>query len=235
MHFLTSFYWESDTGSAKQDSIAIQSVLTKRGPMVMACVCDGSLGLTQGEIASGYLVERITDWFYHTLMSECQNGVNSTQIRKSGYRLLYSIDLDLKNYAKKKKIQVGSTVTMLLLLQRRYFIFKIGDSGVYRLRVRMKQMSRNLMYNESALNKSVGAGIWIKPECLQGLYRKNDAFLLCTDGFRHYTSENVLQTLFCDTQIKGEKEAYRRMREVGMRNRERGEKNAISAIYIKVL
>lgn len=235
MHFLTSYYWESGRRMINQDSIAIQSAITKKGPMIMACVCDGLGGLEQGEVASGYLVEKITDWFYHAFMRECQCGVRSTFVRKAGYRLFYAIDKELKAYAKKKNLQLGSTMTMLLLVQKRYYIFHIGDSRVYRIRGRMKQMTIDHTLNESTLTKCVGSGTWHKPDCIQGFYRKNDSFLLCSDGFRHYTSKDILQELFCGTQIANEKEAYKRLKEVGTRNLERGEKDNISAVYIKVL
>ncbi len=235
MHFLTSYYWESGRRTINQDSIAIQSVTTKKGPMLMACVCDGLGGLEQGEIASGYLVEQITDWFYNALTRECQCGACGTRIRKSGYRLFYSVDQELKMYAKRKNIQLGSTMTMLLLVQRRYYIFHIGDSRAYRIQRQMKQMTQDHTWNEYTLTRCVGSGIWDRPDCTQGFYRKNDSFLLCTDGFRHYISKDILQTLFRGTQIRDEKEAYRRMKEVGTRNIERGEKDNISAIYIKVL
>ena len=56
MKYLTGVYWErGSTAKSNQDAVVLLQVLTARGRVMMAAVCDGMGGLAQGEVASGYV------------------------------------------------------------------------------------------------------------------------------------------------------------------------------------
>ena len=60
MQYVTAVYWNRGSVAAcNQDSLTLQQVLTGRGRVLMAAVCDGMGGLQQGETASGYMTERL--------------------------------------------------------------------------------------------------------------------------------------------------------------------------------
>ena len=65
MRYLTGVYWcRGRVAQGNQDSVVLLQVLTARGRVLMAAVCDGMSGLAQGETASGYVTERLQEWFY---------------------------------------------------------------------------------------------------------------------------------------------------------------------------
>ena len=73
MRFLTGIYWHrGSVAMDNQDSIVLHQVLTARGRVLMAAVCDGMGGLEQGEWASGYVTKRLLEWFYEFLLRAVQ-------------------------------------------------------------------------------------------------------------------------------------------------------------------
>ena len=43
--------------------------------MVFALICDGIGGLDGGEIASGFVAERMTEWFYKEALNLLKKGI----------------------------------------------------------------------------------------------------------------------------------------------------------------
>ena len=59
MQYLTGVYWcGAGASRANQDAVVLQQVLTRRGRVLMAAVCDGMGGLSAGGEASGYVAGR---------------------------------------------------------------------------------------------------------------------------------------------------------------------------------
>ncbi|MBE5895005.1 MAG: serine/threonine-protein phosphatase, partial [Lachnospiraceae bacterium] len=59
--------YEKGCRERNQDSLALHRMMTQRGEVVLAAVCDGLGGMDAGEIASGYVAERLSIWFYEDL------------------------------------------------------------------------------------------------------------------------------------------------------------------------
>ena len=60
-----------------QDSVVLQQVLTRRGRVLLAAVCDGMGGVSRGGEASGYAAVQLRKWFYTELfamMRQCSFG-----------------------------------------------------------------------------------------------------------------------------------------------------------------
>lgn len=110
-----------------QDSLSIQKMQTKAGEILMAILCDGIGGLHHGEMASGYIVETLTIWFYEELPFLLKRNVAATVLQNQVLKQLYIIHGTLKNYGKKKGFHLGSTMSMLLIIRNRYYFFHIGD------------------------------------------------------------------------------------------------------------
>lgn len=235
MEFLSAYYWNRGKRRKNEDSLTVQSVLTKRGPLYMACICDGIGGLGQGEFASGYIVEALTNWFYEELIKHTQAGILSRNIRKSYCRKLYSIHEELKKYGEKKGKQLGSTCTCLVLTRKEYYIFYVGDTSVYRIRRKARLLTKDHVKGERVLTQCIGSGIWKKPDCIRGSYRKEEGFLVCSDGYRRDMKKEALEMVFgIGTTGKDDTRRIKmRMEEIGKRNLQRGERDNMSAIYVK--
>jgi len=217
-----------------QDSLTIQCVTTKKGPIYMACICDGIGGLSEGEIASGFIVEELTKWFYQEVVPLQQRGKLSFFIGKSFYRKGYQIHEKLKAYGRQSGRTLGSTCTCLILYKKEYHIFHIGDTRVYRIGRRGKRLTEDHTVNAYTLAKCVGTGHWIKPDHVKGYYGRNDSFLLCSDGYRNQMPEKKMMDILKELNRKKmkEKDLKKGLEEIGKRNMKKGEKDNMSAIYV---
>jgi len=236
MKVLSSIYWSAGAEKeCNQDTITLQQVITPKGRAVLALVCDGMGGLSQGEIAGGYIAEQIINWFYRTGTSMIEKGKGRRKIKRSLLRVFFEIQEELGKYGKRKGIHMGSTVTMLLLWKNRYQVIHLGDSRIYLWGRRMRQLTHDHCNGDRVLTKCMGSFSWQKPDFRQGKIRRNSGFLLCTDGFRNKVSFRQIEEAFRPREISEERQIEARLREMGEYAMKKGEKDNISAIYIKIV
>ncbi|MEG1847514.1 MAG: protein phosphatase 2C domain-containing protein [Lachnospiraceae bacterium] len=236
MDFLTSYYWETGTRKRiNQDSLCLQKVMTRRGRVVMACICDGLGGLEQGEVASGYVTEAVSKWFYKEFMQCIKRKTGRKGIEWSGRRVCRNMNQSLCLYGKEKKVALGTTATILVIWGTQYGIFHIGDSRVYVLNRHIRQVTKDHAMDEHTLTRCLGMTQDSRVDFIYGHIRRHTRFLLCSDGFRHYTEDSVFHKIFAWNRINEEEQAYKSLREIGKRNMKQGEQDNISAIYIQVI
>ena len=58
MDIMSGFYWDTGSKEHNQDSVLLEQVNTGKGRILLAAVSDGIGGLPEGEVASGFLMER---------------------------------------------------------------------------------------------------------------------------------------------------------------------------------
>lgn len=243
MKYLTSVYWECGRlAEQNQDSVVLLQVLTARGRVLMAAVCDGMGGLAQGEKASGYITRRLQEWFYESLLRAVQKRKAFWVIRRSLDRLVYDMQEELSRYAGREKICLGSTMTVLVLWERTYLLWHLGDSRAYSLYVSgggrrkrgsLRCMTTDHVRGKNQLTKCVGSFGYMRPDFKMGTLGNGQAMLLCSDGFRHYIAEEEMADVLNPEAIAEEMQAERRLREIGEACMKRGEEDNLSAVYIK--
>lgn len=234
MHYEVSVYW--DAGAVKtynQDSILVLQALTGRGRIVMAAVCDGMGGMAQGETASGYVTEELTVWFYDSLLSAIGKRKPLWIIRRSLERKVYQMQNRMRDYAGKRKIDFGTTMSVLVLWERKYMLWHLGDSRIYQLGHRNRLMTQDHVQGTNRLTRCVGSFGFFPPVFQLGMFRKRTAFLLCSDGFWHRLQEQEIQEVLQPDKVKAGT-CERRLKELAKAAIRRGERDNISAIYIKI-
>ncbi|MDE7246476.1 MAG: hypothetical protein K2N43_01165, partial [Lachnospiraceae bacterium] len=65
-----------------QDAVLLQQVLTRKGRVLMAAVCDGMGGISFGEEVSGYVAEKLRECFYRDLLYMIQRKKPFWAIRR---------------------------------------------------------------------------------------------------------------------------------------------------------
>ncbi|MDE6712349.1 MAG: protein phosphatase 2C domain-containing protein, partial [Lachnospiraceae bacterium] len=125
--------YERGQRESNQDSIALHKIVTLYGETVLAVVCDGMGGMDEGETASGYVTERLSCWFYEELPLLLERRLGMKWIARAIERKLFHLHIDLKEYGKRKRIVTGTTVSILLVIDKKYLICHLGDSVIYRL------------------------------------------------------------------------------------------------------
>lgn len=235
MRYMTNVYWNKGREAEKnQDSVLLQQVLTGRGRVLLSAVCDGMGGLSQGEAASGYAVRQLRDWFYTELFAMIRKNKRYWVIRRSLDRLVFYMQGELKRYAAKEKVSLGTTMTALVVWERTWLLWHLGDSRAYRLRDRrMEQLTEDHAQDERKLTKCLGSFGSFAPQHGMGVLKPGEGILLCTDGFRRRVTDEELRDVLHPCELAGEEQIGRRLREIGETCMKRGERDNLSAVYIK--
>lgn len=243
--YLTSVYWErGNVMDSNQDSLVLLQVLTARGRVLMAAVCDGMGGLAQGEAASGYVTRRLQEWFYESLLRAIRKRKAYWIIRRSLDRLVYHMQEQLAKYADQEGICLGTTMTVLVIWEKTYLLWHLGDSRAYRLCSTAvgkenkdvgECLTSDHVKGKNQLTKCVGSFGYERPDFKMGTVKEGQAVLLCSDGFRHCVTEEEIVDVLAPRAVMEEEQASRRLREVGEACMRRGERDNMSAVYIKAV
>lgn len=240
MKFLSGVYWNrGSVAQDNQDSVVLQQVLTARGRVLMAAVCDGMGGLEQGEWASGYVTERLQEWFYESLLRAVRKRKPCWMIRRSMERLVYHMQERIRQYSMQEKISLGTTMTVLVIVEKTYYIWHLGDSRAYRIYNGYKQTKAECVTcdhvkGRNMLTKCVGSFGYEKPDFRTGNLRSGHSVLLCSDGFYHCVQPQEMAEVLDPGRLWEEEQIARRLREIGEACMRRGEQDNLSAIYVKV-
>lgn len=237
MRYLTNVYWCKGRRAEKnQDSVVLQQALTGRGRLILAAVCDGMGGLSHGEAVSGYAAEQFRDWFYTELFAMVRKNKRYWVMRRSLDRLVYHMQGQFARYAKREEISLGTTMTVFVMWDRTWLLWHLGDSRAYRLRGRrMEQLTDDHAQDAGKLTKCLGSFGYFVPQHRMGVLKPGDGILLCTDGFRRRVLEEELREVMNPRELSGEEQIGRRLREIGETCMKRGERDNLSAVYIKLV
>lgn len=236
MRYLTNVYWCRGSAAKKnQDSVVLQQVLTRRGRVLMAAVCDGMGGISSGEIASGYAAEELQAWFYGELLCMVRKRKRCWVIRRSLDRLVFHMQRQLQGYAVRKELSLGTTMTVLVVWEKNWMLWHLGDSRAYRFRgKKMERLSTDHACGAGKLTKCLGSFGHFVPEHGMGVLKPGEGLLLCTDGFWRRISEGELGDVMNPREFAGEEQIGRRLKEIGGVCMKRGERDNLSAVYVKI-
>lgn len=244
---------ETDIGITKetnQDSLLIKQALSGKGEILMAVVCDGMGGLAKGELASATVVRRFSEWFENELPSELEH-FDIRVIGRKWELILKDLNTKILAYGRDSDISLGTTFSGILFAENQYLIVHVGDSRVYQISSKLKQLttdhtyvarevSRGAMTSEEAktdkrrnmLLQCIGASKVIEPEVVFGT-TETGIYMLCSDGFRHEaTEEEICQTLKPDS-LRSKKTMQDKSRYLIELVKSRKEKDNISVIIIR--
>ncbi|MDR0594291.1 MAG: protein phosphatase 2C domain-containing protein [Bifidobacteriaceae bacterium] len=238
---------ESSVGThtpTNQDSVFAELLHDQRfGRMVFAVVADGMGGMDRGELASATAVDRFVTWLRRADLSELTPG----WLRREWGEIASQTHQSMLAYAGREGIALGSTVTVLLLAQGRYHIMNLGDTRCYEITDRIRQITedhslvaqevrRGLLSPDEAradarqnvLLQCLGAGGAIKPDFFVGEAPTDAKYLLCTDGLRHYISDDEIWQVLSRGTATPEQ-----VKELIALNRQRGETDDISVVLVQ--
>ncbi len=253
MRYITGVYWARGAeADSNQDSVVLLQVLTARGRVLMAAVCDGMGGHAQGVAASSYVTKRLQEWFYESLLRAIRRKKACWVIRRSLDRLVYHMQEKLEEYGRRQGVSLGAAMTVAVLWEKTYYLWHLGDTRAYRFagtgsaahrrdrgigrRRRapgVSCMTRDHTEGAGRLTKCVGNFGHARPDFMTGILKEGQGMLLCSNGFCRHTSDAELSEVLDPRQIREEEQIGRRLREIGSACVRRGGKDDLSAIYIK--
>ncbi len=249
----------TDRGISKegnQDSFCVKEAHTAIGDILMVVLCDGMGGLAKGEVASAEVVLAFSEWFDEKLPELIHEENNLELICDSWKEMTDSENKKIGNYGKENDIQLGTTLTVLLLInEQQYLFFHVGDTRIYEINqeeINQLTEDQTVVASEikagrltpeeaekdprrSVLLQCIGSSPNVQPEIGAGKINRNTAFLLCTDGFRHeITNEGIFEELNADKLID-EKVMKKKLFDLTELVKERKETDNISSIIVKAI
>ena len=256
MEYIASYH--TDVGTRKetnQDSLAIKVVNTKDGNVAFAIVCDGMGGLSKGEVASKEVIMAFCDWFDNTLVDSIQDGTFTEDVLVGQWNdIIQTQNRRLGEYGEANHLQLGTTVSAILLYKEQYFIVHVGDSRVYELTSEANQLTKDQTFivrelaagrmtpeqakvdpRRSVLLQCVGASPVVEPEFTKGTIARNAVYMLCSDGFRHViTPEEIVEKIGPGEATDEEKMKYGAIYLTEL-VKNRGERDNISVAMVRTI
>ena len=248
--------WSTDKGICKatnQDSALLLQAESSKGDLLMAAVCDGVGGLAKGELASAYAVEQLKEWFVNELPVLLEKKEFPQMLYQSWNELVVRINRKLAAYAKDRRQNLGTTMSVLLLADSHYYILHIGDSRIYLLENGIRQLTHDQTFiqreidegrmtpeearedeRRNVLLQCVGASRIIMPDFADGAFLAGQRFLLCSDGFRHEVSGEEIYRKLSGKAAPTQAQMQKGLDELVRLNMQRQETDNITAFLIQV-
>ncbi len=245
----------TDVGIKKtvnQDSLLIKVAESIKGPVALAVLCDGMGGLSLGELASKTTIRAFSSWFQYQLPELLENSFSIERVKEKWDELIHKVASSIRIYGIDNGLELGTTVTVLLMIKNRYLIMSVGDTRAYCVGKRVNQITIDhtlvqrevqlgyLTEKEAKVDKRrhillqcIGASDQIIPDYFEGTCLFNEFMLLCSDGFYHEIRDKELLEQLKPTQPSTEEELHQGLRTLINLAKARKEQDNLSAIIIQ--
>ncbi len=245
----------TDVGIRKktnQDSVCLKIAQTNTiGQVAMCVICDGMGGLEKGELASATVIRLFSDWFESKLPYGLQK-YSWKALSDQWVSMIQEVNQRIMNYGNGQDTSLGTTLSAILLMEKKYMIAHVGDSRVYCIDRSLKQLTEDQTFVEREIKRGhmtreeagvdarrnmllqcVGASKQVEPDILFGDVKRNSVFMLCSDGFRHVlTNEEIYENLR-PAALDSMETMNRNCRQLVDIIKTRGEKDNISVMVLK--
>jgi len=254
MNFLSAAH--SDIGIRKntnQDALSVQVADTDNGKAALCVICDGMGGLAKGEVASAALITAFAKWFTEEFPLLTYKGLKESALQASWNSLIQVQNKRIIGYGDELHIQLGTTVSAILIYRKQYYVVNVGDSRVYEIRAGISQITKDHTFvqreidmgrmtlkeaatsdKQNVLVQCVGVSYLVTPDFFTGPAEKGTTYLLCSDGFRHNISKEEIYKKCNPWIIQNEQQMEADLIYLTNLNKHRQEMDNISAILIGV-
>ncbi len=251
----------TDAGSINrinQDSLCLLSAEAYGYEYILAAVCDGLGGLSEGQNASAYAVRRLSEWFETVLPELLREQKSVLEIRKELDTMLQDSVKHLNEYARENKTMLGTTMTLILSLGcfGKIISAHIGDTRIYRTGsdcqeiittdhsllselIRNGDITKEEAENDSRQNqltKCMGAGIE-NPAFDYSIIPADTetVWLICSDGFRKTLTADEISDALRPELINSDSDAENQLKKLTDMCISRGETDNISSLVIRLI
>lgn len=245
----------SDVGIVKrtnQDSICLKIANTaEHGQIVMAAICDGMGGLEKGEVASASVIRACSDWF-DKVLPVWLTSYSWNALANEWDSMIKNLNYKIIDYGKKCHVNLGTTVTVILIIEAKYMIVHVGDTRVYEINNSLNQLTEDQTYiaqeiklgnmteeqaekdsRRNMLLQCVGASKTVSPEITFGEVRSGTVFLLCSDGFRHVLTKEEIYEQFKFEGLETMEAMEQQSQQMIEMVKQRKERDNISVVVVK--
>ena len=233
MNYTVAGFTDIGKRDRQEDSILYEELTVNQKSVVVAAVADGIGGLMRGEVAGGYVIERIFALLFEKITGLAAINASMPKIVQCIKQCLFEMAKEFEDFSKENGIMLGSTLSLLVIVEREYAIVHIGDSKIYLMKkkrvVDITPIHRN---EDGSLNRCIGSFGYFDPYIKRGRIRRNMGFLLCSDGFWQKGREDlkILNTV----DIKTEEQISKRLVTIASKVKQKRENDNISALFLVV-
>ena len=239
--------------SRNQDAVLLKVAQTDYGDIVLGAICDGMGGLAKGELASSTVIRMVSQWFDHSFPELLYRGLGMEILRSSWNHLIFQANSKLYSCGQQTKSKMGTTMALLLIAGKTYYLCNVGDSRVYCVKEKLTLLTKDqtlvqreidfgrLSYDEARkdsrrniLLQCIGASSVVKPDYYTGTVESECIFLLCSDGFRHVVTEKELYQSLTPYRLNNELSMKKSLLYLTELNKSRFETDNISAALVRV-
>jgi len=223
-----------NTRAVNQDAILFRAFEKGGQYFAVLAVCDGVGGLELGEVASTLVVRRINEWFDGVLQ-----WIDICSIDPEVLHAHLKDAAEMWNQAvcecrQQRRVSMGTTMSLLMLIRDRYYIIQVGDSRVYLYRedelrqltvdasVSQLKSGRMKQYLDNFMGKAME--LWFTSGT--DLVQEGDLFLVCSDGLYHCLGVEDVREIY--QEIRNEKRAEEACRQLIEKMMLRGERDNLS-------
>lgn len=199
---------KSDKGRVKkvnEDNFLIKVGKINNNEFGLFAICDGLGGLSNGDLASKEMVLELEKWWNNRIANIVSNNIVDRDILVELSCVIRDVNRKLIKYASDNNIRLGTTASILLIYNRKFYVCHIGDSRIYTISSSVNKLTKDHTYynkliqdgeieeskkvKKSILTQCVGSGPSISPDFLVGRLNKDVLFILCCDGFYNKMSD----------------------------------------------
>lgn len=236
-----------------QDSVLMKVAQTDYGKVFLGAVCDGMGGLAKGELASATVIRMLSKWFEGEFPELLYQGLSKETLKTSIENLIYSANSQISAYGQALHVGMGTTMVVLLIVDRVYYIVNIGDSRIYAMRENFVQITKDQTFiqremdegrmtweearrdsRRNVLLQCIGASEVIVPDYYTGQVEPGSMFLLCSDGFRHVIAQEELYEYLNPFRLFHEQAMKESLEQLVELNKYRRETDNISAALVRI-
>lgn len=127
-----------DSKKVNEDYLTYSSALIQPDEEVhIAIIADGMGGYSAGDAASYYAVNFILKWWKSTVWTHQSAESFMNECETSIIDAFHEINHDLIEFGRLENKKIGTTLSVILYAENRYYICHIGDTRIYRFRERV--------------------------------------------------------------------------------------------------
>lgn len=188
---------DTDRGIVKetnQDSLLVKCFSTCKGDMAFAVLCDGMGGLSKGELASATVVRAFDRWSDEQLPELCKSStpdIDSLILERQWDEVIQQQNEKIKAYGKAHAVNMGTTVVVLLVTQKAYYIINVGDSRIYSLSDHIERLTTDQTY----VQREIMNGNMTQEQAMRDPRR--NVLLQCVGASAREYKENNIEDTTC--------------------------------------
>ena len=230
----------SETGNYRkknQDRAVCCVHYDRKHTLALGCVCDGIGSFPTSEISAEMVISGITRWF-KGIIPYCFKNIQEEDLLEDLEETLVEINELVYTYKEQKEINIGCTMSLMLVIDEKYYIFQVGDSRIYCLRNALQQITEDqVVYREEkGITKKKLANYFGRRKDLVlekyvGDIQNEDIFVVATDGFYKRLRYDDIKDI--SQKMKNDKAALQCCERLVKLVLERGEKDNISCVLLR--